>query len=55
MSLDDLQVPTLKELYRSLWRRGPGERIELEVMRDSKLKRLDVTGGNRADFYKQIS
>jgi hypothetical protein len=24
-------------------------------MRDSKLKRLDVTGGNRADFYKQIS
>ena len=55
VSLDDLQVPTLKELYRSLWRRGPGERIELEVMRDSKLKRLDVTGGNRADFYKQIS
>jgi serine protease Do len=52
VSLDDLQVPTLKELYRSLWRRGPGERIELEVMRDSKLKRLDVTGGNRADFYK---
>jgi serine protease Do len=55
VSLDALQVPTLKELYRSLWRRGPGERIELEVMRDSKLKRLDVTGGNRADFYKQIS
>jgi S1-C subfamily serine protease len=55
VSLDALQVPTLKDLYRSLWRRSPGERIALEVMRDSELKRLDVTGGNRADFYKQIS
>lgn len=55
VSLDALQVPTRKELYLSLWRRGPGERIALEVMRDSELKRLDVTGGNRADFYKQIS
>jgi len=24
-------------------------------MRDNELKRLDVTGGDRADFYKQIS
>jgi len=55
VSLDALQVPTRKDLYLSLWRRGPGERIALEVMRDSELKRLDVTGGNRADFYKQIS
>ena len=42
-------------LYLSLWLRGPGERIALEVMRDNELKRLDVTGGDRADFYKQIS
>ena len=54
VSLDALQVPTRKEFYLSLWRRGPGEHIALEVMRDSELKRLDVTGGNRADFYKQI-
>lgn len=55
VSLDALQVPTRKDLYLTLWRRGPGERIALEVMRDSELKRLDVTGGSRADFYKQIS
>src|SRR5262247_68908 len=54
VSLDALQVPTRKELYLSLWRRGPGEHIELEVMRDKELKRLDVTVGNRAEFYKQI-
>jgi len=34
---------------------GAGERIALEVMRDNELTRLDVTGGDRADFYKQIS
>jgi len=55
LSLDARQVPTRKDLYLSLWRRGPGERIALEVMRDNELKRLDVTGGDRADFYKQIS
>ena len=54
VSLDAYQVPTRKDLYLSLWRRGPGERIALEVMRDNELKRLDVTGGDRADFYKQI-
>ena len=55
LSLDARQVPTRKDLYLSLWRRGPGERIALEVMRDNELTRLDVTGGDRADFYKQIS
>jgi S1-C subfamily serine protease len=55
VSLDAKKVPTRKELYLSLWLRGPGERIALEVMRDNELKRLDVTGGDRAEFYKQIS
>ena len=54
LSLDARQVPTRKDLYLSLWLRGPGERIALAVMRDNELKRLDVTGGDRADFYKQI-
>jgi len=45
---------SLHSFLLSLWQRGPGERIALEVMRDNELKRLDVTGGDRADFYKQI-
>jgi len=55
LSLDTEQVPTRKDLYLSLWRRGPGERIALEVMRDNELRQLQVTSGDRADFYKQIS
>jgi len=55
VSLDAREVPTRKDLYLSLWRHGPGEKIALEVMRDNELRSLAVTGGDRADFYKQTS
>jgi S1-C subfamily serine protease len=54
VALDSQEVPTLKDLYRRLWHHGPGERIELEVLRDNELRVVHVTGGDRADFYKQI-
>jgi S1-C subfamily serine protease len=54
VALDSLEVPTLKDLYRRLWKHGPGERIALEVLRDSELRMVHVTGGDRADFYKQM-
>jgi S1-C subfamily serine protease len=54
VSLNAEEVPSRKELYLSLWRHGPGERLTLEVMRDNRLKRLEVTTGDRAEFFKQI-
>jgi S1-C subfamily serine protease len=54
LSLDSEEVPTRRELYRCLWRHAPGERIRLEVMRDNETKRLEVTGGDRADFFRQL-
>jgi S1-C subfamily serine protease len=53
VALDSQEVPTLKDLYRRLWRHGPGEQIELEVLRDSELRMVHVTGGDRAEFYRQ--
>ena len=55
VSLDAQEIPTRKELYLSLWKHAPGEKVTLEVMRDNELRRLSVTGGDRADFYKQTS
>jgi len=55
VTLDSQEVPTRKDLYLSLWRHGPGERIALEVLRDNELRLVHVTGGNRAEFYKQTS
>jgi S1-C subfamily serine protease len=54
VALDSEEVPTLKDLYRRLWQHGPGERIALEVLRDSELRMVHVTGGDRAEFYKQM-
>ena len=54
VSLNAQEVPSRKELYLSLWRHGPGERLTLEVMRDKRLRRLEVTTGDRAEFFKQI-
>ena len=52
VSLDAQEVSSLRELYTSLWRREPGEQITLEVMRDNAVRRLDLTGGDRAEFFK---
>jgi S1-C subfamily serine protease len=55
VSLDAREVPTRKDLYLSLWRRGPNEKIALEVLRDAEVRRLDVLSGDRAEFYRQTT
>jgi S1-C subfamily serine protease len=52
VSLNAEEVSSRKELYLSLWRHEPGERLTLEVMRDNKVRRLEVTSGDRADFFR---
>jgi S1-C subfamily serine protease len=54
VALDSQEVPTRKELYLTLWRHGPGDQIALQVLRDNELRVVHVTGGDRAEFYKQI-
>jgi S1-C subfamily serine protease len=54
VSLDAQEVCSRKELYLSLWRHEPGERLTLEVLRDKKTRRVEVTAGDRAEFFKQI-
>ncbi|HEU4369582.1 MAG TPA: S1C family serine protease [Methylomirabilota bacterium] len=54
VSLNAQQVSSRRELYVSLWRHEPGERLTLEVMRNNAVRRLEVTGGDRAEFFKQI-
>jgi S1-C subfamily serine protease len=54
VSLNGQEMSTRRELYMSLWRHEPGERLTLEVMRDNAVKRLELTGGDRAEFFKQI-
>ena len=53
VSIDAQEVCNRKELYLSLWRHEPGERLTFEVLRDSKSRRVEVTAGDRAEFFKQ--
>jgi S1-C subfamily serine protease len=52
LSLDAHEVGSRKDLYLSLWRHEPGERLTLEVLRDKKSRRVEVTTGDRAEFFK---
>jgi S1-C subfamily serine protease len=54
VSLDAQEVASRRELYLSLWRHEPGERLTFEVMRDNAVRRLEVTGGDRAEFFKPL-
>jgi S1-C subfamily serine protease len=53
VSLDAEEISTRRELYMCLWRRKPGEQITVEIMRDRTVRRLELTGGDRAEFFKQ--
>ena len=54
VSLNAQEVSTRRDLYMCLWRHEPGERLTLEVMRDNSVRRVEITGGDRAEFFKQI-
>jgi S1-C subfamily serine protease len=54
MSVNAEEISSRRELYMRLWRHEPGQRLTLEVMRDNSVRRLEVTGGDRAEFFKQI-
>jgi len=54
VSLDAEEVSSRRELYMSLWKRQPGEKLTFEVMRDNSVRRLEITGGDRADFFKPV-
>ena len=53
VSVNAAEISTRRELYDTLWRHEPGERLTVEILRDSKLKRLELTGGDRAEFFRQ--
>lgn len=52
VSFDAEEISSRRDLYTRLWRHEPGDRLALEVMRDNKVCRVEVTGGDRAEFFR---
>ncbi|MGH7795274.1 MAG: S1C family serine protease [Candidatus Binatia bacterium] len=52
LTVEKKEVRTRQELYQEMWRKRPGERISLRILRDDQSFDLEVVGGNRADRYR---
>ncbi len=50
--MDGVPVSNLRELYRAIWRKGPGESLGLQILRDSSIRVIEVVAGDRYEFYK---
>jgi serine protease Do len=52
LSVDGAAVSTLRELYQAIRRKGPGESLSFQVLRDSAIRVVEVTAGDRDQFYR---
>jgi S1-C subfamily serine protease len=52
LTVDGQPVTSLRELYRAFWKKGPGEALDLQVLRESQIRVVHVVAGDRYDFYK---
>jgi serine protease Do len=52
LSVDGQPVTSLRELYRAFWKKGPGEPLDLQVLREAQIRAVHVVAGDRYDFYK---
>lgn len=52
VSLDGHAVQDLRQLYRALWRKAPGEVVGMQVLREESIQVIEVVAGDRYEFYK---
>jgi S1-C subfamily serine protease len=52
VSVDGEAVTSLRELYGALWRRRAGEPVTLQVLRASAIHVVEVSSGNREEFFR---
>ncbi len=52
VSVDGQPVRTLRQLYRTLWAKAPGEKVDMQVLREESIHVIEIVAGDRYDFYK---
>jgi S1-C subfamily serine protease len=52
LSVDGDAVTTLRELYDALWRKGPGEVVGMQILRDESIHVIEIVAGDRYEFYE---
>lgn len=52
LSVDGQTVGSLRDLYSAMWRKGPGDTLGFQVLRESVIRVVEVTAADRDVFYK---
>jgi len=52
LSVDGKSVSNLRELYREMWRKKPGDSLSFQALRESAIRVVEVTAGDRYEFYR---
>lgn len=52
LTVEKTEIRTRRELYQEMWKKRPGERISLRILREDQSFDLDIVGGDRADRYR---
>jgi S1-C subfamily serine protease len=51
LSVDGDPVTNLRELYSALWRKGPGQAVGMQILREESIRVIEVVAGDRYEFY----
>jgi S1-C subfamily serine protease len=52
VSVDGQSVRTLRQLYRTIWRKAPGHTVGMQVLRDESIQVFEIVAGDRYLFFK---
>jgi S1-C subfamily serine protease len=52
VTVDGHAVQSLRQLYRALWRKRPGDTVGMQVLREESIHVIEVVAGDRYQFYK---
>jgi S1-C subfamily serine protease len=52
VSVDGRAVQSLRQLYRTLWRKSPGATVGMQVLREEAIHVIEVVTGDAHEFFK---
>lgn len=52
LSVEGKPVSSLRELYREIWRKEPGDTISVQILRDSAIRIVEIVAADRYLFFK---
>jgi S1-C subfamily serine protease len=52
LTVDGQSVSNLRGLYQTLWKKGPGEPVRMQILREEAIHVVEVVAGDRYEFYR---